>query len=446
MSRITGVLLSILFMCKLQAQQVYFIYIQSEDRKPFYAKMHNKVISSTASGYLLVPKLQNGGHRLSIGFPGKAELGEEEFLFTIDNADQGYDLKTIPSGNGHILFNLLNYKLEYPVNGTGATAGKDTGTGNDFAGILADVVKEPGVKNIDPVKSPVTVKEPVQPDTLKNNPAIEKKPVLATEPPVVKEQAEMPKDTVKTIVTGEKKPLAEEKVLSPEEKNTQKETQGIKTTPVIVTGAVTVVFKMAGKEGSDLIFADHTNGSKDTIRIFLPKLSTDTMETTPAKETMLGVVVNVPSDTVKPVTKTDGKFLDIEVKNPNKDATPPALGDTVMPEKKPADTIVSKLVMVNTDCKKIADEDDFVKLRKKMAGEKDNDAMIDVAVKTFRQKCFTTEQVKNLSVLLMGDDGKYHFYDAAYRFVYDTNNFQQLEQQITDTYYKNRFRAMIRRN
>jgi hypothetical protein len=421
MMRITGVLLCLLFMCKIQAQQVYFIYIQSEDRKPFYAKMNNRVISSTANGYLLVPKLQNGGHRLAIGFPGNRDVPEEEFLFTVDNADQGYDLKTTPSGNGHMLFNLLNYKMEYPVNGTGVASGKDTGTGNDFAGILADVVKDPSVKNTDPVKSPVQAEKlPVKvelgtkPDTV---------PVKKPDPiPIVK------KDTlVENNVTPEK-------VI-------------IETKPLAPTGKLERLFNRIGKEGTELVYADNTNGNSDTIRIFLPRLSTDMVETTPVKETILGTTVYVTSDTGKPATKNDGKFLDIEVKNPNKDVIPPSLGDTVVPEKKPADTLVTvpKLVMVNTDCKKIADEGDFLKLRKKMAGEKSNYDMMAVAAKVFRQSCFTVEQVKNLSLLFLDDDGKYRFYDLAYPFVYDTDKFAGLEQELKDEFYKNRFRALIRK-
>ncbi len=69
--------------------------------------------------------------------------------------------------------------------------------------------------------------------------------------------------------------------------------------------------------------------------------------------------------------------------------------------------------------------------------------MIKVAKKFFRSKCFTTDYIKNLSGLFLTDDGKYNFFDAAYPFVSDSGNFYMLEALLSDTYYINRFKAMI---
>ncbi len=103
----------------------------------------------------------------------------------------------------------------------------------------------------------------------------------------------------------------------------------------------------------------------------------------------------------------------------------------------------TKPVMVNSDCKNLATQNDFLKLRKKMAAEGTDEEMVDIAKKVFRSKCFTTEQVKNLSVLFLKDDGKYKFFDAAYPFVSDSNNFSSLETQLSDTYFISRFKAMV---
>lgn len=451
MIRVLAGFIAFLFMHQLQAQQVYFIYIQSENRKPFYARMNSKVISSTAGGYLLIPKLQNGGYRAAIGFPGKTG-NEEEFLFTIDNADLGFDLKETPGGTGHVLFNLLNYKIENPVADAGVTKGKDSVNGNNFGDLLADVVKDPTVKNIDPVKPP----EPV-------------KPPPVAEKPLVKEEIPVPADTMKQpVVIEEKKiePVVEVKADTPMRVNNLPEKPVPEIKPPAITGAVKVLFKQQGKEGTDLVFADLTNGSNDTIRVFMPRLTDDTLTavTTPAinqppeqKKEIIPPPVEEKKELPPPVeekkevpppaeTKKEPPFLDIQVKNPNEGVKPGTI-DTlaVVAPKTDSGSAPRKLVLVNTDCKKIANEEDFVKLRKKMAGEKTNEEMMSVAVKTFRTKCFTSEQVKNLSVLLMGDEGKYRFYDMAYPFVYDTENFPQLEQQLTDLYYKNRFRALIRK-
>src|SRR5690606_32020584 len=52
---------------------------------------------------------------------------------------------------------------------------------------------------------------------------------------------------------------------------------------------------------------------------------------------------------------------------------------------------------VNSDCKNFAKDADFLRVRKKMAAETNNDAMIQVAKKEFRIACFSTEQIRNLS-------------------------------------------------
>jgi hypothetical protein len=80
-----------------------------------------------------------------------------------------------------------------------------------------------------------------------------------------------------------------------------------------------------------------------------------------------------------------------------------------------------------------------------MIAQKSEDEMINAAEKLFRQKCYSTEQVKNLSVLLLKQESKYKFFDLAYAFVYDSSNFRELESQLTDPYFLSRFRAMIRK-
>ena len=104
---------------------------------------------------------------------------------------------------------------------------------------------------------------------------------------------------------------------------------------------------------------------------------------------------------------------------------------------------VVKSSTINSDCKAFADDEDFLKLRKKMASENSDDNMIKVAKKAFHSKCFSTEQIKNLSFLFLTNEGKYMFFDAAYAFASDSNQYLTLQSQLTDSYYINRFKAMI---
>ncbi|MEO6232130.1 MAG: DUF4476 domain-containing protein [Ferruginibacter sp.] len=120
------------------------------------------------------------------------------------------------------------------------------------------------------------------------------------------------------------------------------------------------------------------------------------------------------------------------------------LGSIPVKKEKQPEIILKKQEMINSDCKNLATDDDFMKLRRKMAGEESDDDMIAQAKKYFKSRCFTVAQVKNLSVLFLKDAGKYAFFDISYPFVSDSHNFNLLQSELIDPYYVNRFQAMIR--
>jgi len=103
-----------------------------------------------------------------------------------------------------------------------------------------------------------------------------------------------------------------------------------------------------------------------------------------------------------------------------------------------------KVVLVNSNCRQFAGSSDVDKIRIKMLGEKDADGQIAEARKVFKIKCFTTVQIKALTELFRTDEGRYKFFDAAYPFVYDSENFSQLIVLLKEEYYINRFKAMVR--
>jgi hypothetical protein len=137
----------------------------------------------------------------------------------------------------------------------------------------------------------------------------------------------------------------------------------------------------------------------------------------------------------------DKKFLDIDLSNSGQ-----SKADNANVEKaagNPTEQFASNALMINSNCKVNALEEDFLKLRKKMASAKTADEMVSNAKKVFKAKCFTTDQIKNLGVLFLNDSGRYNFFDVAYPFVSDSNNYKLLENQLIDPYYKSRFQAMI---
>lgn len=121
-----------------------------------------------------------------------------------------------------------------------------------------------------------------------------------------------------------------------------------------------------------------------------------------------------------------------------------ALNSPVVQLPPPKSTPQNKLSPTyNSNCKAEASTDDFLALRKKMADSQQDQEMISEAKKEFKRKCFTTEEIKNLSVLFLTDEGKYNFFEAAYPYVSD-GNFNSLQDQLTDNYYISRFRILVK--
>ena len=78
-----------------------------------------------------------------------------------------------------------------------------------------------------------------------------------------------------------------------------------------------------------------------------------------------------------------------------------------------------------------------------MAARTNDDGMMEEARKYFKSKCFTIEQIRNLSSMLLSNAGKYHFFDAAFEYVADKENFSSLQSELKDDYYLGRFKAMV---
>ena len=105
--------------------------------------------------------------------------------------------------------------------------------------------------------------------------------------------------------------------------------------------------------------------------------------------------------------------------------------------------VTDKITEKKTTCKGEASDKDFLKLRKNMAAKDNDEAMINEAKKLFKTKCLSVEQIRYLSSLFLTSAAKYQFFDAAYKYVSDKNNFVSLQTEIKDEYYLKRFKALI---
>jgi hypothetical protein len=127
----------------------------------------------------------------------------------------------------------------------------------------------------------------------------------------------------------------------------------------------------------------------------------------------------------------------VEVKKP--EAEKPK---AVEPEKKAETT--GKLVMINSDCAKLATDNDVDKMRVKMMAESDLQKKLTVANKYFKTMCLYAKQIKGLSELFPNDEGKYKFLEMAYPFAADTANFKQLYELLSAEEYVTKFKKLVR--
>lgn len=114
----------------------------------------------------------------------------------------------------------------------------------------------------------------------------------------------------------------------------------------------------------------------------------------------------------------------------------------VLPEKK--EETSGKLVMINSDCVKLATDNDIDKMRVKMMAENDLQKKLTIANKYFKTMCLYARQIKGLSELFPTDEAKYKFLEQAYPFAADTANFKQLYELLTAEEYVTKFKTLVR--
>ncbi len=417
----------------VQAQLNYFVYFQSEGNQPFYLRVQAKVYSSSASGYLILGKLPEGRHRLAAGFPG-TNVAEQEFEVEIGKADRGFLLKHF-GDKGWGLFDLQSSDVVYaltktaPVVRNDAPAGQPPATNDPFANMLADVTRDSTVKQVTVKKDPPP---PVVVDTPK---AVPKQPLApALQQPAVG-QAVVP-------------------VVKPETKPVEKDT--VQHDPVWVKpplGMVRLLQQVTSTEGSDWVFEVSDPVQPDTVRLFIPGspllAQIDTVipvSVTPSGDTLPVTAAGAPVQPDTPVVKEPVVITPAEAP---KQQEPVVVAPAELPVEKPAlqqPVVPAAASVPNSNCKETASDDDFVRLRRRMAQQSRDEDMVSEARKVFRTRCFSTVQLRSLSALFVTDEWRYRFFDAALPFVTDFSNFKDLETTIKSEYFQKRFQALIPNN
>ena len=475
-----------LFFSAANAQKVYFVYLQSENQQPFYARMGERVYNSNTSGYLILSKLRDSTYNLNIGFQG-SQTADLPFSIAVNKKDQGFLVKNSANSSWE-LFDLQTMALIKPGLSPAVNNNNQVKTekreGNAFTDLLAKAADDSTIK-----EKPIIVKaekksdEPIKTEIKKEENKIPVKDTINTKPDDTKEnireknavrteEVKVPiKDTtaIKPSISNEttnekpaevkteeplKKEVKKEEIKPSSndsismksdtiDKNREKEKPLPKTDTIMQQSGIenksggkenTEIYKKttiirhsesSTTEGFSLTFFDvYPDGKSDTIKILIPAESKN---------------ISAPG-----IKETEKKFLEINSIDTTIKQTTIDEKDTgrLRNESEKLQTL-NPTVSKKNICNQLASDDDFFKLRKNMAADNGDDDMIGEAKKIFKVKCFTTQQVKNLSALFLSNEGKYKFFDAAYNYVTDVENYASLQSELTDDYYINRFKAML---
>ena len=357
---------------------------------------------------------------MTVGFP-KNEFPEEAFQISIDNTNKGFLLKNFGE-KGWGLFNMQSLAVISGLNSNSNSNIADTGEKpeikNDaFSNMLANVVKDSSIlRNHEQVNPSVEIKKPEISLVADATSPIKK--IFSEKDPngmqmIYVDKSENTIDTVRVYIPQDNQSIKQQK-----EKQSVVPIENVSKNnadTVRFTITPTIIYK-----DSDVITQE-----KDTIKIYKERpLKSDSIVIKPSK---------VENNESKPlITMIEPKIEKEDERSTKENET----NIVVLPK-------VVTSSAVNSDCKDFATNYDFLKLRKKMAAESGAENMIQAAKRIFRTKCFSTEQIKNLSFLFLTEEGKYMFFDAAYPFASDSDQYATLVSQLTDEYYINRFNSMI---
>src|SRR5688572_1415967 len=401
------------------SQKTYFIYIQSETDHPFFVQINEKTYSSTASGYLILSKLKDSSYSFKVGFP-QNKWPDQRFSMDIKSRDRGFLLKNFGK-KGWGLFDLQTMGVQMSVENAVDNAGKtEMREVSAFTNILSKAANDPSLKDkpvfaVNKKEEKTVISQPVvkeEPIALKVQPVVDSvrtsEPLTKNEERPVAVKEEIPQKESPPVIVKEKTIKTEPSpVLVKEQVIPQKEE--IKATPEQEHKKSVVVKKSESSttEGFGITFVDeYADGEKDTIQIIIPN-----------QTSILANMDGQPED--------ESRFIDVK-------------------ELPRQDKLASTKNIANNNCSSVASENDFLKLRKKMVGQKTDDSMINEAEKVFKAKCFTIEQVKNLGNLFLNEAGKFQFYEAAYPHSSDRDNFTVLQAEFKDNYFIHRFKNLVK--
>ena len=388
----------------VKSQSTHFIYIQTEDKQAFYAKTTDHIYSSSDVGYLVIPKLAEGNFAFTIGFP-KNLWPSINYNLEINQKDLGFQLKKVDTATW-ALYNFQTSELVSALENNQVQPGYVQITNDEFSNVLAQVSNTPSI-NQRRINNDTTseVKKDSAIITAKSN-----------QVPVNNEIA-IVKDTIVAIKQAPAVIAAQ----------TETAIKAVEALPALtpIKNELTIL----DESGRSLKYIIYEADKIDTVLLFISYNDKSINKELP----IVAKVQENPQSievTIKVTEKEEPKIQEQLVTNEN-----PVSTDSL--------SAVVGVISTNKSCNFLAEEKDFIRLRRLMTSEDTEDKMIDIAKNGFLARCYTTEQIKNLAVLFLKEDTRLLFLQASYPYSSDPYNFNGLQNLLTEERNIISFKSML---
>jgi len=363
----------------LRAQ--HYIFIEADGQQPFYLKQGNTTLSSSATGFLIIPKVTATALEFSIGFP-KNIYPEVSFYISGTDRDRGFQLKMM-EGQGWSLFDRTSLEV---------------------------------IKGGVPKASPIELKLPK-----KEEGSFAKLLATATDDQTLLER--MPKkDSIEKASPG--KSITK----SVAAKSGLKDSLGKKGK--VILPEMSLSAQMEDADVKRLVYVEKTaKGGLDTINVEIEKKKT-VAATEPLINPKDSTLIPSAPKTIDSLSGSSDSIAQLNKPGANNDSSK-------------ANIQVSKANPIIVCDRPIADYKDIRALQKKLLAISSENEQRNYTVKAFGQKCYNTKQALEIGWFFLDETSRLQLFKELKPLIADKASFGNLEASFLKEENIIAFRALV---
>lgn len=392
------------FNSSVASAQKYFVYVQSEQKQQFQLRIGERTVHSNPNGYAIIGEVEGGAHNFIISFPSGSY--DNQSIPVEITGDAGFNLKYFEN-KGWGLFDLQKFSVlmneAYLLQQPQSTSLQNKITADSILHNSAQAVIPVNNELLDTVPNAVSLTMRFPVDTILATTIVNDG---QTNPTGIDSIQKLLTDTIVADIKSDtlappKPPMPDPTGISMLQDSAipssamNATSLSIADTTKKIMHSVVLINEAKDIDGRAFVYEVKHQAEKDTVQIFLPRAATK-LETT---------------DTIT-YNNNDHQLSGTRF---NETASVPA---------------VTTPAVVDSLCNILADDADFLALRKAIVAQENTDAMLVAAEHSFKQKCFTTGHLKNLGAIFLNDLDKLRFYQLAYKYTADKANFDRLSATL----------------